>query len=422
MAQPKDNNTEKALLGCLLQDKKLIPAIQAAGGSKLFYFDRHINIFNAIVDQAEKGEVDIISVAARLDGLNSYLVECAQQAPTPLLAPTYTETLKELYIKREIITLCHNTIYHIDNPDILNQVDAGVHEIGKRVAKVKHTDIKNLAADLWEHYITYEGTEPDYMRTGLVDLDRVIDGIELTEHVIIAARPGQGKTALAADIVRNICKQGKKVLFFTMEMSEQAMTRRIICAEAGINLKAYRNRKLSDIDKQKAIRALSRVKDWQLNIIEGRVMVSDIKSLVLQQEPDLIVVDYLQLMPIDRRGSMTTNDLVGDNVTGLQGIAKSGPAVITLSQLSRASEKEKRRPGLSDLYESGKIEATGDKILMPYREDKEAEEAEILVVKQKDGPVGKVEVLFDRVSVSFKSRAREHETPQVMAGGKQWGN
>ena len=105
---------------------------------------------------------------------------------------------------------------------------------------------------------------------------------------------------------------------------------------------------------------------------------------------------------------MTTNDLVGDNAIGLQSIAKSGPAVITLSQLSRTSEKEKRRPGLSDLLDSGKIEAVGDKILMPYREDKESTSAEILIVKQKDGAIGKVDVTFLPESVSFRNLDKYH--------------
>jgi len=419
LTPPNNIDLEKSLIGCLLQDKKLLPVIQAEGGAALFYNSKNFNIYNAIFEQAEVGEVDIITVGARVDVPKSYLLECTNNAPSPLLAESYAQSLKDLYIKREVLKVCHNTIYNIGQPDILNQIESGVREVSKQLVKVKHTDLANLAADMWEDYIEHEGERPDYMRTGLTDLDRMLSGIEEGEHVIIAARPGQGKTALAADIARNVAKQGKKVLFFTMEMSEKALTRRLVCAEAGINLRKYKNRTLSDSEKQKAAQVLGRFKNWDLQIIEGRVTVSDIKSKVLQDEPDMVIVDYLQLMNIDRRLGMTTNDLVGDNVTGLQGIAKTGPAVLTLSQLSRASEKEKRKPGLADLYESGKIEATGDKIIAPYREDKENTEGEIVIIKQKDGPVGSVDVVFLPESVTFVGVANEQEPPRVMAGGIQ---
>ncbi len=407
MTPPQNKQLEQSLIGCLLQDKKLIPAIQAIGGIKLFYSDKHIKIYEAILQQAESGEVDVVSVSARIGGSQSYLTECLMSAPTPLLAETYANQLKDLFIRREVLILCHNTVYKIDNPDILTELESGVRDIGKQVAKVHHSDIAALVADMWEDYVENEGTEPDYMKTGLSDLDRVIDGIEKGEHVIIAGRPGMGKTAFAADVIRSIVKQGKKAIFFTMEMTEVQLVRRLICAEASISLKRYRNRKLTDAEKKKAEVILARMSKWNLQIVEGRVTVSEIKAKALQDEPDIIVIDYLQLMPIDRRGNMSTNDLVGDNVTGLQGISKTGPAVITLSQLSRESEKENRKPRLSDLYESGKIEATGDKILMPYRADKEGLEAEILIVKQKDGRIGSVKVAFLPDSVSFRKLARE---------------
>ncbi len=417
MTPPNDKQVEMALLGCLLQQKNIITAVESCGGKKLFYTSKHENIYGAILSQAEVGEVDVITVSSRLGGQSSYLLQCISLAPSPLLAPSYSDTLKELYLKREILKLCHNTTYNLENQNILNELEQGVRNIAKQVSKIKHTDAGNLVADLWEDYIENEGVTPDYMKTGLLDLDRMIDGLEHTEHIIIAGRASMGKTAFACDVVRNVAKQGRKIIFFTMEMSEKVLMRRLLCAEADVRLKGFRNRRLHPAEKIRASRVLSEIKKWDLQVIEGRVTVSDIKSKVAQDEPDLVVVDYLQLMELDRRGGMNTNDLVGDNVKGLQGIAKTGPAVITLSQLSRASEKEKRRPNLSDLYESGAIEAAGDKILMPYREDKESEEAEILVVKQKDGPVGKVDALFVKDSVTFRSLARTSEPPAVRRGG-----
>lgn len=421
MKPPADSNTEKALIGCLLQDSSYLPSIQAEGGENLFDVLKHQRIYNAI---KATNNNDIVTLAAslKIDGINSYLVGCINAAPTPIMADRYAEVLKELYVKRELLKVCQNAIYYLDQPDILNTVEQQIREIAKKMSKADFTDFTDAVDELWLDYVQHEGQEPDYMKTGIPDLDRLIDGIEHTEHIIIAGRPSMGKTALATDIVRHIAKHGFKVNFHTMEMSKKALTRRFICAEANVSLKAYRNRKLTSEQKSRASRVSNMIGRGILNIYEGRVTVSEIKAEALKTEPDLIVVDYLQLMSLDRRGGMTTNDLVGDNATGLQAIAKAGPAVITISQLSRASEKEKRRPGLADLYESGKIEAVGDKIIMPYREDKDSEEAEILVVKQKDGPTGKVDVKFFKEAASFKGLERHQEPPQVVRGGQQWGN
>ena len=421
MKPPSHNETEMALIGCLLQDSKIITDVQAEGGVNLFYATGNANIYTAILNN--KG-ADAVTVAAALrdSSIAEYLSKCLMQAPSPLMAGRYIETLKDLYIKREFLKVMQNGIYYVDTPDILTTVEQQLREVVKKISKAKFTDYVDAVDSLWFDYVQNEGTEPDYMKTGIADLDRLIDGIEHTEHIIVAGRPSMGKTALATDIVRAVAKQGFKVNFHTMEMSEKALTRRFVCAEANISLKAFRNRRLTANQKAHAAGVSSMIARGKLNIFDGRVTVSEIKAEALKTEPDLIVVDYLQLMSLDRRAGMTTNDLVGDNATGLQAIAKSGPAVVTISQLSRASEKEKRRPGLADLYESGKIEAVGDKIIMPYREDKESEEAEILVVKQKDGPIGAVDVKFMREAATFRGLEIHREPPDVMAGGKVWGN
>lgn len=407
---PKDYTIEKALLGCLIQDNNFIPDVQAAGGEVLFDSPKNNQVYNAILSNPG---ADVITLGAKIkiEGIRSYLIECLHEAPSPVMAERYIEVLKELYIKRELRNLCLNTLEQLEAPDILNTAEQQIREISKKLSKADYTDFTDAVDELWIDYVQNEGKEPDYMKTGIADLDRLIDGIEHTEHIIIAGRPSMGKTSLATDIVRHIAKQGKRVNFHTMEMSKKALTRRFICAEANVSLKAYRNRKLSADQKSRAAKVSNMIDRGLLNLYEGRVTVSEIKAEALKTEPDLIVVDYLQLMSLDRRSGMTTNDLVGDNATGLQAIAKTGPAVITISQLSRASEKEKRRPGLADLYESGKIEAVGDKIIMPYREDKESEEAEILVVKQKDGPVGKVEVNFFKEAATFRAKEKYREAP-----------
>ena len=403
MKPPSDVTMEKALIGCLLQDSSYRSDVQAMGGINLFYNTNHALIYQAILDTPEP---DILTVAPKLDidGIRSYLTGCVNEAPTPVLAERYAEGLKELYIKREILKVCQNTIFNLKEPDVLNTAEQQLREISQKLSSAEFTDFADAVDELWLDYVQNEGKEPEYMRTGIDGLDRLIDGIEHTEHIIIAGRPSMGKTALATDIVRHIAKQGYRINFHTMEMSKKALTRRFICSEANVPLKAYRNRKLTAVQKSRASKVSGMINRGVLNIYEGRVTVSEIKAEALKTKPDLIVVDYLQLMSLDRRSGMTTNDLVGDNATGLQAIAKTGPAVITISQLSRSSEKEKRKPGLADLYESGKIEAVGDKIIMPYREDKESEDAEILVVKQKDGPLGKVGVHFFRESASFRDQ------------------
>ena len=417
---PRNEELEKSLLGCLLhiggseysEDKQVIYTVEMLGGEKLFYTTKHQLIYKKILDVIEEPfTTDIIAAGLNMDGVRSYLMELQNSQVNSLLAEYYARELKNLYLKRELRDVCNQTIYEINNKQIpavelINSIGGAVVGLSKQDKSITRASLSKLSADLWEQYIENEGQPPSYMRTGLADLDYYIDGIEHTEHIIIAGRPSTGKTALATDIARAIARQGKIVDFFTMEMSETALTRRLVCAEAGVSLRRYRNGKLEASEKERVGKTLSKFGKWNLNVIEGRVTVTDIRSHILQSEPDLVIVDYLQLMPIDRKSGISTNDLVGDNIIGLQGVAKTGPAVITLSQLSRSSDKERRRPRLDDLLDSGKIEAAGDKILATWCEDKEATEREILVLKQKDGPVGYVDVAFLPEPVTFRDLSK----------------
>ena len=270
----------------------------------------------------------------------------------------------------------------------------------------------------WEDYLETEGKKPDYLATGFYDLDNAIDGLQDSEHIVIAGRPSMGKTSLATDICRNVAKQGNPVLFFTMEMTKQRLAERIICAEAQLPIRDYRRRALSEEQKEEVDAAINRLWQKPLTICEGQASLTAIRSKAMQEKYmrglRLIVIDYLTLIAEPKTAGMSQNDLIGNIANKLQLLSKDlNVPVITISQLSRECDRRtNKRPVLSDLRDSGNIEQAGDKVLFVYRDDyynvktDKPGIAEIIVAKNKDGPTGMIELGWNGIAASFYNLQR----------------
>ncbi len=423
-----NKSLEQSLLGCILNDPRKIVDVEAAGGQGLFYTTEHQKIYSAIKEQAVEGQVDIITVATRGDFLKSRIYEISNAGPAPDMATTYIEQLKGLVVKRELQKICRAALPEIQDTDpaeLLTKINQQARDLLLYTVKPRGQFANELVERMWSYYIENEGTPPDYLRTGFRDLDMIMDGLQPSEHIVIAARPSVGKSAFAMDIARNVAKNRKKVLFFSMEMTPERLVQRMFCSEALVSLKRLRNNLLKEQERKDADRTLSRVVEFSKNIIlvPGQIGVNDVKARSLQEAEkegvDLVIIDYLQLMKVSGEG--TTNDMVGANSNGLQLLSKDlNIPVITLSQLSRSSEKERRRPVLSDLRDSGNIEQSGDKIILMYKENREDSEVELIVAKSKDGPAGTVKVGWLPDPVTFRNLSKEQEPPEVMAGARQW--
>jgi len=272
--------------------------------------------------------------------------------------------------------------------------------------------------------------------TGFRELDWILSGLKPSELIILAARPSVGKTSLAVNIAEHIAiRERKPVAIFSLEMSAEQLVQRMLCSQAGVSAQRLRRLQLTLDEWQLITRAADRLFNAQIYIddtsslspIELRAKCRRLKSKLEGRELGLIVVDYLQLMRSSNRRAENRNQEIGEIARALKQIAREfSVPVLVLSQLSRSVERrENKRPMLSDLRDSGSIEAEADVVLFIHREeyygDREAtppvdpppgfvrqEEVELIVAKQRNGPTGKVTVAFQPDYSRFVSIDREH--------------
>ena len=266
--------------------------------------------------------------------------------------------------------------------------------------------------------------------TGFVELDRMTNGMHEAEMIVIAARPSMGKTALAMNIAEHVAINGKlPVAVFSLEMSSQQLVQRLLCSRARVNLQKVREGFLAERDFPSLTAAASKLAEAQifiddsasLSILELRAKARRLKA---QKDIKLIVVDYLQLLRSTTRRAMDNRQLeISEISAGLKGLAKELKVpVLVLAQLNRQPEaRTGGKPRLSDLRESGSIEQDADLVgllVRPeiYEEDEEARaekagEAEFIIAKQRNGPVGEIPLTFLKEFTRFETRARNVSEP-----------
>lgn len=431
---PHDIETEKALLGAILIEPERLHEVQGLIAPESFYRSNHITIYRAIMAlfNDNKG-IDPVTVCdelhknSQLDavGGTSYISALMSAVPTPVMAPQYARIVRDKATRRRLLAICREGELiaqdesGTETGEAVAAVEQQIYELSRANTNLRHSDLSDLIIHSWEDYLNNEGKEPEYLNTGLYDLDTAIDGLQDSEHIIIAGRPSMGKTALATDICRNVAKRGHPVLFFTMEMTKRRVAERIICAEARVPVRDYRRRRLTEIQKNHVDGAIKRLWQIPLTICEGQASLTSIRSKAMQEKHlkglRLVVIDYLTLIDERRTGAMSQNDLIGTIANKLQLLSKDlNIPVITVSQLSRECERRtNKRPILSDLRDSGNIEQAGDKVLFVYRDEYYYADtdkpgiAEVIVAKNKDGPTGTVELGWVAESATFTNLTRK---------------
>lgn len=425
---PHDIETEKALLGAILIEPAQLHQVNESIAADDFYPTNHRTIYKAILALfGDNKGIDPVTVcdelhkAGELDAVGgaAYISELMAACPTPQMAEYYAGIIKDKSTRRRLLAICKEGVYIAENEnkaetgDALATVEKKIYELARHNTSLRHSDISELIAESWDNYLNHEGEAPQYIETGFYDLDRAIDGLQDSEHIIIAGRPAMGKTSLATDICRQVAKRKQPVLFFTMEMTKRRLAERVICAEARVPIRDYRRRKLTELQKSDVGGAMNRLWKIPLTICEGQASLTAIRSKALQEKYmrglRLIVIDYLTLIDEPKTAGMSQNDLVGNVANKLQLLSKDlNIPVITVSQLSRECERRSnKRPVLSDLRDSGNIEQAGDKVLFVYRDDyydadtKKPGVAEIIIAKSKDGPTGMIELGWNGEATTF---------------------
>jgi replicative DNA helicase len=416
---PQDEQAEKYVLASVLVDPSSIVKVVDLLKPEDFYYPANREVYQAMLSLFERDEpIDIVTLYHELEKLGTldrvggavYLAELAKLLPTSSHIVYYAKIVKEKNLLRAIIELANDLIYKVyfsgePSHELLAYAEKVLFELAYYGKKETFAPIKEVIKD------TIKGLEQVYQKgdlitglpTGFVDLDRLTAGFQRGDLIILAARPGMGKTALALDIARGAAKLSNLgVAIFSLEMSKEQLVSRMLCAEGRVNFHRFRTGQLEPQEWQRIISAANTISQLpifiddtsSLNILELKAKARK----VMKESPlGLIIVDYLQLMKSLERKERREQE-ISEISAGLKALAKElNVPVLALSQLNRkVEERPDKRPQLADLRESGALEQDADVILFIYRDEvynKESPEkgvAEVIIGKQRNGPAGVV--------------------------------
>ena len=424
---PQDLAAEQSVLGGMLMSKDAIADVIEALRSGDFYKPAHTLVFDAILNLYSRGEpADAITVASELDKAGSlsrvggavYLHTLMATVPTAANAGYYAQIVAEKAILRRLVEAGTRIVqlgYGGNEGDvgggevdeIVDRAQAEIYEVTERRTSEDYVILEELLQPTMDEIdaIAMAGGQAAGVPTGFADLDNLTNGLHPGQMIIVAARPGIGKSTLALDIARHAAvKHHKTAVIFSLEMSKTEITMRLLSAEAGIRLSQMRSGTMNEQDWQKIVRRMTEISDAPLFIDDSpnmTMMEIRAKARRLKQRNDLklIVVDYLQLMTSGKRVESRQQE-VSEFSRQMKLLAKELEVpVIAISQLNRGPEQRTdKRPMLSDLRESGSLEQDADMVIQVHRpdareaDDPRAGEADLIIAKHRNGPTTTVSV------------------------------
>lgn len=432
---PHNLEAERSVLGAILIDNHTFNLAAAVINAQAFFRDAHRRIFERMTDLAERSQpIDLVTLKEALErsgeleevGGPAYVASLVDGVPRSTNVEYYAQIVKEKATLRALIFSANKILANAYEADqeadlILDDAESAIFAVAEDRVKAGFMPMRELVKEsfpkiekLFEHKSYITGVP-----TGFDDLDRKTRGLQPGDLVIVAARPSMGKTSLVLNICQHVATQGRVAGFFSLEMSKEQLVLRMLTSEARIDAQRLRTGFVSDHDFGRLARALG-------TLSEAKVFIDDTASIgVLEMRAKarrlkaehglhLLVVDYIQLMQGRGRFDNRQQELASIS-RSLKGLAKElHVPIIALSQLSRAPEtRSDHRPLLSDLRESGALEQDADVVLFIYREDhyRDAGEesdgtAEIIVGKQRNGPIGSTRLAFIREFTRFENLER----------------
>jgi len=433
---PHNIEAEQAVLGCMLLDPDVIPSVLELIKSEDFYRPDHREICEAIIDLFDKAEsIDIITVSEQLSARGTlekvggleYLSTIANSVPTTANAKYYTKIVEEKSLLRKLIKASaeiSQMSYEASEDAIyvLDKAEKAIFDILQKRGTQGFTHIKDVLLE------TFNRLEELYnskgyitgVPTGFTDLDMKLAGLQNSDLILIAARPGMGKTAMGLNIAQHAAVHKKiPVAIFSLEMSREQLVNRMLSSEVMVDSHKMRTGKLTDEDWNKIAQALGPLSDAPIFIDDTPgISVMDIRAkcrrLKLEKNLGLVVIDYLQLMQ-GRGKAENRQQEVSEISRSLKILAKElNVPVVTLSQLSRGPEsRTDHRPMLSDLRESGAIEQDADIVMFLYRDDyynpdsEKKNIAEVIIAKHRHGSTGTVELRWFGEYTKFANLKRD---------------
>ncbi len=441
---PQDLEAEQSVLGALMIDKDAMSSVSDLLIPQDFYKKGHALIFESFLRLWEGREpIDILSATTELKRTNhlkevggsSYLSELVNSVPTATHVAHYAKIVKEKSILRDLINASSGITADVfesseDLDDLLDKVEQRIFSISQKSIVRNFMPIKEDLKDAISRIERLHHGEGERLRgvsTGFRDLDEILSGLQRSDFIVVGARPSFGKTAFVLDIARHVAvASGMPVGFFSVEMSREQITDRLIAAEAGVDLWKLRTGRLRDEGEFEMIQAafdrLSKAPFFiednpSPNVIQIRSMARRLQAE--QGQLALLVVDYLQLIqPRKNYDSMVQQ--VTETSRGLKSLARElNIPLLVVSQLSRAvDQREVKIPRLSDLRESGSIEQDADVVMFVAPKARNRIDAppedenvtDIIIAKHRNGPTGTISLYFDKQRVSFNNLEKRYES------------
>jgi replicative DNA helicase len=429
---PHSNEAEVSVLGALLIDRDAVITVAEFLLPKHFYDERHQEIYECIISlYEERTPIDVLTVADRLKkrkalkkiGGNSYLADLVNQVPTAAHIGEYGKIVKDAAIKRSLMNAANKLVElsfdeSLKAEELLDKAEAEVFSLTQNHLSQSFTSVKAALADSFDRLDELHKQDSGLrgVPTGFHDLDNLLAGLQKSNLIILAARPGVGKTSLALNMAQHLAVDHKRpVGIFSLEMSKEELVDRLLVAQADIDAWKLKTGKLNEDDFTALSNAMGELAEAPiyiddtpaLSILEMRTKA---RRLQVEFGIDILFVDYLQLAR--SRNLENRVQEVSEISQGLKNLARELKIpVVALSQLSRAVEQRGvKRPQLADLRESGSIEQDADVVMFIWREDDEDPapgkpmNVVIDIAKHRNGPLGQANLVFIGNRIKFASR------------------
>jgi replicative DNA helicase len=441
---PHNLDAERSILGAILLDNHALNAAVERVRADDFFLPQHRHIFERMIDLGEHQQgIDFVTVTEDLTrvgqleaaGGAAYVSQLTEGMPRVSNVEHYARIVKEKAVLRNLAyqasAIQERALAAGDDADIiLDQAESAIFQLAEDRVRAGLIGVKELVRDGYERLekIFSEGRRITGLSTGYSFLDNETAGLQPSELVILAARPSMGKTALALNIAENVAVRNREpVAIFSLEMSKESLLLRMLASQARVDAHKFRTGHMNRDDWGRITASLGELGEapiWIDDSASSTVLEMGAKARRLKRDRglSLMIVDYLQLVvPATSRRASNRQEEVSSMSRALKGLAKELKVpVLVLSQLTRAPEREERKPQLSDLRESGAIEQDADVVLFINRPnfyksdlpDEERAKSEVIIAKQRNGPTGTLNFVFLARHTRFEEAA-----PDAWSGG-----
>jgi len=434
---PHNREAEEAVLGAVLVSPDSYFDLVHTLVSDDFFLHRNRWVWEAFTSlQEQRLPIDVLTVAEELEsqdrleqvGGPAYLAALIHNVPSTLHAAAYAQLVQETATRRRLLEaanaiarLAHASDSSIE--DVVGEAEKAVFAVSERRLTHQLAPIRQVLSEYYDRidYLARHRDEMIGVPTGFIDLDRLLGGMQPSDLLIIAGRPGQGKSGFCLSVARNAAQLHRKhVALFSLEMSNEQLVQRLLAQETSIDSQRLRLGMVRDEEWPLFTQAVSVLSETQIYLDDTPALTplqlhTKCRRLHMEIGLDLVIVDYLQLMTGDERSENRVQE-VSYISRSLKTLARElRVPVLAAAQLSRAVEQRSdKKPLLSDLRESGSLEQDADVVLFIYRPDTYDSDtlkqniAEIVVAKHRNGPVGTVELVFRRSLAKFENAETRH--------------